>query len=130
MDISAVYERLADIALSEFADVVLQAQVLCLSTGDPLKLRLDIVDQSMLDIWLSVSGRYSYHWERRQTSKRDLDRYDNAPHEGWRHVSTVPHHFHDGDEETVTDSFIGSKPERAMREVLAFVRQKLREEAR
>jgi len=83
----------------------------------------------VLDIWLSVSGRYSYHWERRQTSKGDLYRYDNAPHERWRHVSTFPHHLHNGDEETVTDSFLSSQHEQAIREVLTFVCSRLREEA-
>ena len=75
-----IYRALQQISLREFSDIVLQAQIMTLSTGDPLKLRLDIVDGSLLDIFISASGRYSYHWERRLTSDGDLYRRDNAPH--------------------------------------------------
>jgi hypothetical protein len=98
MSISAIYEALQTLALTEFGDVVGNAIIMTLPTGDPLKLRLDIVDGSLLDVFISVSGRYSYHWERRLTAKEDIYRHDNAPHNRWRHVSTFPKHFHDGSE--------------------------------
>jgi Family of unknown function (DUF6516) len=125
MNISAVYEKLARVATGEFGDIVLQARVLHLSTGDPLKLRLDIVDQSVLDVWLSTGGRYSYHWERRHTDKGDLYRYDNAPHKRWRQLASFPHHFHNGTENMVAESRINPDPEEALRQVLTFVREKL-----
>jgi len=50
---------LATIALDEFADVVVGTQIISLPTDDPLKLRLDIVDGSLLDVFISTSGRYS-----------------------------------------------------------------------
>jgi hypothetical protein len=120
--------------------VVVSAQILSLSTGDPLKLRLDIVDGSLLDVFISVSGRYAYHWERRLISRDDLYRHDNAPrlisrddlyrHDNapygkWRHVATFPKHFHDGSESKVVESQISDDPEDAMREFLTFVRHKL-----
>lgn len=40
MTILTTYEALRHIALSEFADVVVNAQIITLPTGDPLKLRL------------------------------------------------------------------------------------------
>ncbi len=61
MAIWPIYKALQTIALHEFGDIVVSAAVLTLPTGDPLKLRLDISDGSMLDVYLSVSGRYSYH---------------------------------------------------------------------
>jgi hypothetical protein len=61
MPILRLYENLQAIALAEFADIIDQARVLTLSTGDPLKLRLDVVDGSLIDIFLSESGKYSYH---------------------------------------------------------------------
>ena len=125
MRISIVYRTLERIALNEFADVVIHAQILSLSTGDPLKLRLDIVDGSLLDVFVSGSGRYSYHWERRLTSRGDLYRHDNAPHNRWRHVATFPKHFHDGSEGNVTESHINKDPQGAIREFLTFVRHKL-----
>ena len=125
MNISAVYNQLARIAASEFGDLVLQARLLYLDTGDPLKLRLDIVDQSVLDVWLSGGGRYSYHWERRHTDQGDLYRYDNAPHKRWRHLSSFPHHFHNGTENAVIESDLCLPPEAALRQVLTFIRGKL-----
>jgi len=125
MPILAIYRALRTIALNEFAEVVVSAQILSLSTGDPLKLRLDIVDGSLLDVFISVSGRYAYHWERRLISRDDLYRHDNAPHGKWRHVATFPKHFHDGSESKVVESQISDDPKDAMREFLTFVRHKL-----
>lgn len=51
-----------------------------LPTGDPRKLRLQLVDNSLIDIFISVTGRYSYHWDRTMTANADLYRHDNAPH--------------------------------------------------
>lgn len=67
MAILTTYEALKTIALNEFADVVVSAQIISLPTGDPLKLRFDIADGSLLDVFISVSGRYSFHRERRLT---------------------------------------------------------------
>ena len=120
-----IYRALRTIALHEFADLVLSAEVLLAATGDPLKLRLEIVDGSLLDLYFSVSGRYAYHWDRRLTSEGDLYRHDNAPHERWRGVATFPKHFHEGSEGNVVDSNISDEPEAAIREFLGFVRHKL-----
>ncbi len=38
------YTALGNIALIEFADVILRARIMKLPTGTPLKLRLEIVD--------------------------------------------------------------------------------------
>jgi hypothetical protein len=92
--------------LCPFGDVVVNTRIVSLPTGDPLKLRLDIVDGSLLDVFISVTGRYSYHWERRLIGKGDLYRHDNAPHNRWRHVATFPMHFHDGNENNVVESSI------------------------
>lgn len=125
MPILQLYENLQTIALAEFADIVENAGVLTLAMGDPLKLRLDVVDGSLIDVFLSVSGKYSYHWERRLTPAGDLYRHDNAPHDKWRAVATFPKHFHDGSEENVRESYISHIPEQALREFLFFARAKL-----
>jgi hypothetical protein len=125
MPILTIYEVLRAVALSEFADIVVSARIISLPTGDPLKLRLDIADGSLVDVFISASGRYSYHWERRLTPRGDLYRHDNAPHGRWRHVTTFPKHFHDGGEDSVVDSHISDNPEDAVREFLTFVHQKL-----
>ena len=125
MPISPVYRALRQIALRDFSDIVLQAHILLLSTGDPHKLRIEIVDDSFLDVFISVSGRYSYHWERRLAPAGDLYRHDNAPHLRWRHVATFPKHFHNGAEDYVVESDISNDPQEALHEFLEFVRHKL-----
>lgn len=125
MTILTTYETLRHIALSEFADVVVNAQIMVLPTGDPLKLRLDIVDGSLLDVFVSVSGRYSYHWDRRLAGRDDFYRHDNAPHNRWRDITTFPKHFHDGSEHNVLESAISDDPQQAIRDFLAFLRRKL-----
>ncbi|MEW6664699.1 MAG: DUF6516 family protein [Thermodesulfobacteriota bacterium] len=125
MPISEIYRALRTIALTEFADVVVSARTIALPTGDPLKLRIDVVDGTMLDVFISVSGRYSYHWDRRATSSHEVYRHDNAPHSRARRVSTFPKHFHDGSETTLVDSHLSEDPEHAIREFLTLVRPKL-----
>ena len=129
MSISTIYNELRLIALNEFQDVVLRAEMLEFPSGDPHKVRLDIVDGSLLDVFLSLSGRYSYHWERRLAGINKIYRHDNAPHLRWRAVSTFPKHFHDGSEDNVTDSFLNESPPAALRQILTFVRQTLLSEA-
>jgi len=46
MPTSTIYAALKAIALNEYPNLVISAQVLALPTGDPLKLRLAIVDGS------------------------------------------------------------------------------------
>jgi hypothetical protein len=57
MLILRLYENLQAIALSEFGDIVDPARVLTLPTGDPLKLRLDVVDGSLIEYFsLQAAG--------------------------------------------------------------------------
>ncbi len=125
MPISKTYKSLRAIAQREFGDILVSVQTGSLPTGVPLNFRLDIVDGSLLDIFISVSGRYSYHWERRSISANDFYRHDNAPHKKWESLATFPKHFHNGSESNVVESHISNSPEDAMREFLMFVRRKL-----
>jgi len=98
-----------------------------LPTGDSLKLRLLIADGSLVDVYISNSGRYSYHWERRMIGKETIYRHNNAPHPRWQHVVTFPKHFHNGQEANVVESYLSSDPTEALSEMLRFVRGKLTE---
>jgi hypothetical protein len=114
-------ERLRKIAEIEFFDIVEEAFI-----PDMNELRIILTDGSFLDIWFSLklSGRYSYHWERRQIDGK-IFRHDNAPHKNWRTLATFPRHFHDGSEKKVTESFISEDPAMALREFLLFIRRKM-----
>ena len=90
--------------------------------ASPNKLRLHLVDNSFIDIWLSNREDYAYHWEHRRQSGR-MYRWDNAPHHP--EISTYPHHLHDGDEHTIVESYLDTTPEAALQEILNFVSQRV-----
>ena len=128
MSISETYEAVRQIALTEFPDVVVRGDLLRLPSGETLKLRLYLLDRSFIEVNLSASGRYSYHWERRLIGRSDVYRFDNAPHGRWKEIASYPAHFHNGAEDNVETSAISSEPLEAIRQLGVFVRAKLRAE--
>ena len=120
-----VYSALQALARMEFADIVMDSEIMLLSSGDPARLRLTLIDASFLDVHLSLTNRYSYHWDRRLVSGR-IYRHDNAPHSSWLQVSTYPKHFHNGADNVVEESYISSDPPTALRDFLVFAQGILR----
>lgn len=114
------YDELANIAEDEFFDVVLYSQIVA---G---KLRLHIIDGSYLDVWFSVKirGRFAYHWERRMIDG-SIYRYDNRPHEKFRHMKSFPKHFHDGSDEAIREGEFGEDPKEILRDFLQIIREKI-----
>ena len=111
-------ERLREVAVVEFADIVVEAIIPGIN-----ELRIILTDGSFVDVWFSLKlqGRYSFHWERRALDGK-IYRHDNSPHKRWESVATFPKHFHDGSETNVSESHISEVPDEALREFLAFVR--------
>lgn len=112
------YRRLAYIALREFPEIVVGTETI---EG---KLRIFIVDNSFIDVWLSEKRRgvCAYHWERR-TINGTIYRHNNLPDRKARNLETFPKHFHSGNEENILESHISDAPEQAIREFLAFARK-------
>jgi hypothetical protein len=121
------YETIQRLSLNEYPDIVEDAQILYATSGTPLKLRVYIIDGSYMDIYLSESGKYSYHWEQRHINGQ-LYRHDNAPHPKWRRVETYPKHYHEGSEDHVVESNIPDDPAEAADTVLGFIRMSLKPE--
>jgi hypothetical protein len=107
-----------------FRDLVIGVSPFILPSGLTAKVRLFLVDQSFIDIWLSSKGRYAYHWDRTLIGK-GIYRHDNAPHQRWVHLSTFPKHFHDGSEDHIIESHLPDDPEQAVTSFLQWVRQKI-----
>lgn len=109
------------IAESEFADIVDNVD------SDLNRVRIFLRDNSFLDVWYSLEteGRYSYHWERRHVDGT-LYRHNNAPHSRWSHITTFPKHFHEGTEDSVTESSLSDDPLEALREMLSYARQTIK----
>ncbi|HOT90161.1 MAG TPA: DUF6516 family protein [Anaerolineae bacterium] len=117
-----IYQALVRLAFAEFSDIVVNTAFVGGTAASPNKLRFIFIDGSFLDVWLSQDNDYAYHWERRRQCGK-MYRWDNAPHHP--HVRTFPAHFHEGDELNVAESYLATKPECALREILTFVRQNL-----
>jgi hypothetical protein len=115
-----LYKKLLNIATTEFKTVIETGKILYSQSEEPWKLRLYLCDDSFIDIYYSIKGKYSYHWDRRLTTNK-IYRHDNAPHEKWRDIPTFPKHFHNGSEDIVTSSHISDNPELALKEFLSFV---------
>lgn len=121
-----LYKNLQEQALGEFSDIVEDAEIINSESGRPKKLRIYLIEETFIDIWFSsVTGSYSYHWERKDIDG-SLYRHDNAPHHRWSYVKSFPRHFHSGSEENVIDSTLPEDPQEALRTFLIFCREKLR----
>jgi hypothetical protein len=120
------WAALNELALSEYRDIVERTEFIFSPAGRIRKLWIYLFDGSFVDVWCSLKGDYSFHWERRLING-SLYRHDNAPHARWRQVPTVPKHFHNGREDNVESSFISDSPEEALQNFLDFVRGRLAE---
>ena len=107
-------KRVVDI---EYSDIVRDSDIF----HD--KLRVFIIDDSIVDIWFSkkVPGRFSYHWERRHIDGK-IYRHDNFPDPRWKGISTFPKHFHNGSQNQVQDSRINDNPLSGVHEFMDFVK--------
>jgi hypothetical protein len=118
-----IYEQIARIAESEFGDIVAEWHFIYRRASLPLKLRLQIRDETFVDIWLNdAADRYSYHWEQRAV-RGVIHRHDNAPDHP--QISTFPKHFHDESEDRISPSEISDDPVEALREFLTFIRTRM-----
>ena len=124
-----LFNRIVDLVLAEFSDIVVDVQLRFTSSGAVERLRIFLKDESFVDVWLSASGKYSYHWEHRHV-RGLIHRHDNAPHSKWNTVKTFPKHFHDGNEDNVKESTIPDDPESATNYFLTFARDFLTKRAK
>lgn len=128
MDIFETYKRQLELAKERFSHIFEDGKIIHTPGGLPQKLRLKIIDDSVVDVFLSARGRYSYHWERRHINGT-LYRHDNAPHKRWQHIKTFPKHFHNGSEadEDGKESYIKEDPLEGFRGFLNFIDGRLAE---
>lgn len=85
-------------------------------------MRIHFKDKTYLDVWLSPTKKYSYHWEQRAI-RGLIYRHDNAP--DFPKIETYPKHVHDGNEKNVKPSNISDEPGVAIREMLNYIKGKM-----
>jgi hypothetical protein len=116
------YYTLVDIARNSYPDIVSDVKLIGKRTRGSSKLRIIFKDSSFLDIWLSSSSKYSYHWEQR-AQRGIFYRHDNAPDHP--EVYTYPKHLHNGNEPSIQPSDISDNPEIALVYLLNMIREAL-----
>jgi hypothetical protein len=116
-----VLKRIID---TEYADISTDSII---SRG---KLRAFLDDGSFIDVWFSlkITGRFSYHWERRHIDG-SMYRHDNFPDINWQSVSTYPKHFHNDSQDAVEESYMDDNPRISLRQFMEFVRSQLAKQA-
>lgn len=125
---SAPTSSITAIATTEYAALVRSVEVVAWSRQKARLIRIRIIDGSYLDVRVTNSGDYSYHWEHRMTDG-GIHRWDNAPHHS--HVSTHPHHLHDGNEATIVESALpATSVDDDIRYVLSFISSVILSDAR
>lgn len=114
-------EDIKRIAEVEFADIVKDIHQI------DYKLRIVLINNSFVDVHLSqkLSDRFGFHWEC-MNEKATIYRYDNFPDKRWQTVSTYPHHFHNGSQDSVEASPFPLSPIEGFRAFMEFVRDKLK----
>jgi hypothetical protein len=122
--ILSVYNSLIELVNEELKDICEDAVIMFSTTGRAQKVRIYLIDNTIVDIWISRDGRYSYHWSNKGVRDYVL-RHDNAPHEKWKTVSTFPKHCHDGSESNVVSSKIPDDPIAALKYFLQRVKEKI-----
>lgn len=60
--ISSVHSSLLELVDIEFKDICADADIFLSPTGRAQKIRIYLIDETIVDVWLSLTGRYSYHW--------------------------------------------------------------------
>lgn len=122
--ISECYRQLKEIADREYSEIIADSEIISSYTGRARKLRLRLIDGTFIDIWYSLEGEFSFHWE--QTDIRNMIyRHDNAPHLKWSSVKTFPKHCHDGNQDNVIESRLPDNPQEAFRSFLRIVRKRM-----
>ncbi|KPA17536.1 hypothetical protein MHK_002250 [Candidatus Magnetomorum sp. HK-1] len=124
MNILKIYQKQLEHVKRLYQELISDGKVIYTDNHTPHKLRINLIDGSIIDIFYSISGKYSYHWERR-TINGSLYRHDNAPHSKWRTVNTFPKHFHYKTNTNVIESNINKDPIIAIEEFFEFIKQTL-----
>ena len=113
-------EDIKRIAEVEFSDIVKTTQRI------DYKLRITLINNSFIDVTLSqkLPDKFGFHWECMDV-KGSIYRYDNFPDKRWQTVTTFPHHFHNGSQDTVEASPFPLTMLEGFRAFMNFVRNKL-----
>ncbi len=76
-NLEGLFNRIIDLIFAEFSDIVIDVYLRFSISGSIERLRVFLIDGTFIDVWLSASGKYSYHWEQRHV-RGIIYRHDNA----------------------------------------------------
>ncbi|MDO8549431.1 MAG: DUF6516 family protein [Ignavibacteria bacterium] len=83
------YPDIAEILLKNYSGYIIKHQYIQSSSGRIQKLRFELINNALVDIYYSKSsGNYSFHYE----TETEYYRHDNSPHHP--NINSFPKHSH------------------------------------
>ncbi len=112
-------DDLKRIAEVEFSDIVKSSHRV------DYKLRIILSSKGFVDVHLSrtLPDKLGFHWECMDDGNT-IYQYDNFPDKNWQYVTTYPHHFHNGTQDTVEAAPFPLTAIEGFRAFMEFVRSK------
>jgi len=112
-------QTLANVVVEEFPSLLRERPIVL-----PDRLRLVLVDGSLLDVRYPTRTKYSFHWQRKDRSVR-INTAEHHPD-----LPTYPRHIHLDERTVVADNLtkLENSPEQNLRAVLSWIKQKLSKE--
>lgn len=110
------YRKLAEIISKEYSHILKSYDYLISGTNRVQKLRLTLINNAIVDIFFSQTGKYSFHYE----SEDNIYRHDNSPYHP--SIKTFPKHCHNND--IIEESYLSDDIFTAALEFCSLIEQK------
>ncbi len=118
-----LYKKFTEIATKEIGKFIVDIRIISSrESKGSVKLRCYLKDSSFIDIYVSQSGKFSFHLERRMVDGI-FYRVDNAPDHP--EIETFPYHLHSGNEENIQKFKKGKDIYEDFRNFLRLVKKRL-----
>ena len=109
-------EEIIALCMETFPNIIEGASI----TQEDRMVRFHLSDGSFLYVFVGKSGRYSFHWQKKDQALR----FNNAPH--FDSIETAPHHFHDANGTVRASPITGVTPEN-IQAIFQFIHLRLKE---
>lgn len=91
---SQKYHEIEKLINDEYSRFIIHSYFIKDDYGRIKKMRFELINYAIVDVYISVKGKYSFHYN----SEKNSYRHDNSPHHS--EISTFPKHAHLNDEIT------------------------------
>jgi len=110
------YRKLVEIICKEYSHILKSYDYLISGPNRIQKLRFTLINNAIVDIFFSPSGKYSFHYE----LDDNIYRHDNSPYHPL--IKSYPKHCHNND--MIEESYLSDDVFSAALEFLNIIEQK------